>query len=158
LDDAQSPFDQPSSISQSANEIGIRELGRRPCEKTQNRPESQENVEALRAGEARFRAIFENAAVGIARVAPDGRWMEVNQRLCDIVGYDREDLMTKTYADITYPDDLEQDEREMRRMLAGEIDAYVMEKRYYRKNGSVVWVNLTVSLMRNADGAPDYFI
>jgi PAS domain S-box-containing protein len=109
-------------------------------------------------GEARFRAIFENAAVGIARVAPDGRWLEVNQRLCDIVGYSREELMTKPFADITHPDDLEQDFKAMRRMLAGEIDTYLSEKRYYRKGGSVVWINLNVSVMRKADGSPDYFI
>jgi PAS domain S-box-containing protein len=66
--------------------------------------------------------------------------------------------MTKTFADITYPDDLEHDVSEMRRMLAGEIDSYLMEKRYYRKDGSVVWVNLTVSMTRKADGSPDYVI
>ncbi|HEV2664777.1 MAG TPA: PAS domain S-box protein, partial [Blastocatellia bacterium] len=115
-------------------------------------------VEALRDSEERFRAVFENAAVGIARVAPDGCFLEVNQRLCDIVGYAREELMTKAFADITHSDDLEQDLRAMRRMLAGEIDTYLREKRYYRKDGSVVWVNLTVSLMRKADGSPGYFI
>ena len=66
--------------------------------------------------------------------------------------------MTKTFADITHPDDLEQDLGAMRRMLAGEIENYSMEKRYYRKDGSIVWVNLTVSLVRKADGSPDYFI
>jgi PAS domain S-box-containing protein len=80
-----------------------------------------DEIEALRNNEARFRAIFEKAAVGIARVDLDGRWLEVNQRLCDIVGYSREDLMTKTFADITHPDDLEQDVKEARRMLTGEI-------------------------------------
>ncbi|HEY6403301.1 MAG TPA: PAS domain S-box protein [Blastocatellia bacterium] len=108
--------------------------------------------------EARYRAIFENAAVGIARIDLDGRWLEVNQRLCDIVGRSREDLMTKTFADITHPDDLEQDVKLARRMSTGEIDTYVMEKRYYRKDGSVVWVNLTASMTRKADGSPDYFI
>src|SRR5262245_5686198 len=117
-----------------------------------------DEIEALPDGEARFRAIFENAAIGIALVAPDGRWLEVNQRLCDIVGYDREELMTKTFSDITHPDDLEQDLSGVRRMLAGEIETYLSEKRYYHKDGSVVWVNLTVSLMRKADGSPDYFI
>src|SRR5882672_6066345 len=117
-----------------------------------------DNVETPHDSEARFRAIFENAAVGIARVAPDGRWLEVNQRLCDIVGYSREELMTKTFGDITHPGDLEQDLRAMRRMSAGELDTYLREKRYYHKNGSVVWVNLTVSLVRRADGSPDYFV
>src|SRR5215475_4042154 len=133
-------------------------LGRRRYDEMQSLREGLKNVEALRDSEARFRAIFENAAVGIARVAPDGHWLEVNQRLCDIVGYSREELMTKTFAEITHPDDLEQDLIAMRRILAGEIDTYLMEKRYYRKDGSVVWANLTVSMMRKADGSPDYFI
>src|SRR5215831_16886410 len=117
-----------------------------------------DEIEALPDSDARFGAIFENAAVGVACVAPDGRWVEVNQRLCDIVGYTREELLTKTFGDITHPDDLEQDLRAMRRMLAGEIETYLREKRYYHKDGSVVWANLTVSLMRKADGSPDYFI
>jgi PAS domain S-box-containing protein len=134
------------------------ELGRRLCDELQGLRESQKSVEALRDSEAGFRAIFENAAVGIARLAPDGHWLEVNQRLCDIVGYSREELMTKNFADITHPDDLEQDLGAMRRLLAGEIDTYLREKRYCRKDGSVVWANLTVSMMPKADGSPDYFI
>src|SRR5215470_1142990 len=117
-----------------------------------------DEIEALPDSDARFGAIFENAAVGVACVAPDGRWVEVNQRLCDIVGYTREELLTKTFGDITHPDDLEQDSRVMRRMLAGEIETYLREKRYCHKDGSVVWANLTVSLTRKMDGSPDYFI
>jgi PAS domain S-box-containing protein len=114
--------------------------------------------EGLRAGENRLRAIFENAAVGIGRVSPDGRWLEVNQRLCDIVGYTREELMMKTFADITHPEDLEADWRQARQLLAGEIETYSMEKRYLRRDGSTIWVNLTASLVRKADGSPEYFI
>src|SRR5215510_5424413 len=117
-----------------------------------------DEIEALPDSDARLRAIFENAAVGVACVAPDGRWVEVNQRLCEIVGYTREELLTKTFGDITHPDDLEQDLRAMRRMLAGEIDTYLREKRYLRKDGSVAWINLSVSMMRKSDGSPDYFI
>jgi PAS domain S-box-containing protein len=157
-EDTQSPINRPGPLLYSAEETGCRELSRQSYEEIPNLSESQGNIEALRDSEARFRAIFENAAVGIARLAPDGRWLEVNQRLCDIVGYDRKDLMAKTFADITHPDDLEQDVRQMQRVLTGEIDNYVMEKRYYRKDGSVVWVNLTVALRRKADGSPDYFI
>jgi PAS domain S-box-containing protein len=116
------------------------------------------DIESICESEARFRSIFENAAVGIARVATKGRFLEVNQRLCDIVGYAPEELMAKTFAEITHPDDLQQDLRAVRRMLAGEIDTYLREKRYYRKDGSVVWVNLSVSLLREADGSADYFI
>jgi PAS domain S-box-containing protein len=120
--------------------------------------ESHKKIETLRDSGARFRATFENAAVGIARVAPDGCWLEVNQRLCDIVGYTRNELMTKTFGDITHPDDLESDWNQARRLLAGEIENYSMEKRYFRKDGSIVWVNKTVSLARKANGAPDYFV
>src|SRR5262245_15483249 len=142
----------------SADEAASWELGRRLYDEMQSLRESQKSVEAMRDSEARFRAVFENAAVGIARVAPDGHWLEVNQRLCDIVGYSPEDLMTKPFADIVHPDDLEQDLRAMRRMLAGEIDTYLREERFYRKDGSVAWANLGVSMMRRADGSPDYFI
>jgi PAS domain S-box-containing protein len=120
--------------------------------------ESYKKIETLRDSGARCRVTFENAAVGIARVAPDGCWLEVNQRLCDIVGHTREELMTKTLGDITHPDDLEVDWNQARRLLAGEIENYSMEKRYYRKDGSIVWVNLTVSMARKANGSPDYFV
>src|SRR5262249_27934946 len=82
----------------------------------------------------RFRATFDQAAVGIAHVAPDGRWLRVNQKLCDIVGYNHHELMRLTFQDITYPDDLEADLGYVRRLLAGEITTYSMEKRYFRKD------------------------
>ena len=112
----------------------------------------------LRESEERFRATFEQAAVGTARLTPEGRWLEVNQRLCEIVGYTREELLTKTFQDITHPEDLETDLDFVRQMLAGEIQTYALEKRYWRKDGSLVWINLTVSLVREPAGAPHYFI
>jgi PAS domain S-box-containing protein len=108
--------------------------------------------------QAQMESVFENAAVGIARVAPDGRFLEVNRRLCDIVGYTREELMTKTFGDITHPGDLEADWERARLLLAGELENYSMEKRYYRKDGSIVWINLTASVARKAGGSPDYGI
>ena len=117
-----------------------------------------DNIEATQDGDARFKAAFENAGVGMARVTPDGRWLEVNQRLCDMVGYSREELLKRTFADITHPDDLPGDLREARRLWSGERDTYLREKRYYHKNGSIVWVKLTISVVRKADGSPDHFI
>jgi PAS domain S-box-containing protein/putative nucleotidyltransferase with HDIG domain len=114
--------------------------------------------ESLRESEEQFRATFDQAAVGIAHVAPDGHWFQVNQKLCDIVGYSREELFGKTFQDITHPDDLDADLAYVRQVLAGEIKTYSMEKRYFRKDGSIVWINLTVSLVRAADGEPKYFI
>jgi len=120
--------------------------------------ERKQNEAALRESEERFRATFEQAAVGIAHVAPDGRWLRVNQRLCDIVGYSRKELSALTFQDITHPEDLETDLENVQQVLANEISSYDMEKRYIRKDGSPIWINLTVSLVREADGAPKYFI
>ncbi|HEX2098499.1 MAG TPA: PAS domain S-box protein [Rubrobacteraceae bacterium] len=112
----------------------------------------------LRESEERFRATFEQAAVGIAHVDPNGRWLRVNQKLCDMVGYTREELLELTYQDITYPDDLDADIEYVRQLLADEIQTRSMEKRYFRKDGSIVWVNLTVSLVHEPSGEPKYFI
>ena len=112
----------------------------------------------LQAGEARFEATFEQAAVGIALMAPDGRWLRVNRKLCTIVGYTSQELLTKAFHDITHPDDLDADLDQVRRMLMKEIDTFTMEKRYLRKDGITVWINQTVSLVRKPDGKPDYFI
>ena len=114
--------------------------------------------EALRQSEARFRGTFENAAVGIAHVAPDGRWLRVNGKLCEIVGYSREELLARSFADITHPDDLQTDWDNARRALAGEIETYAAEKRYIHKDGSIRWISLNVSLVRDAAGCPEYFI
>ena len=108
--------------------------------------------------ELRFCATFEQAAVGLAHFAPDGCWLRVNQKLCDIVGYSREELLTRTFQDITYPDDLEADLSYMKQVLADEIKTYSREKRCFRKDGTVVWINLTVSLLREEAGEPKYFI
>ena len=113
---------------------------------------------ALHRSEALFRGTFEQAAVGIAHVAPDGRWLRVNQRLCEIVGYTAEELLGKTFQDLTHPADLVGDMNFTRQLLQGEIQFYGMQKRYFHQSGHLVWINLTVSLVRNADGVPDYFV
>ena len=113
---------------------------------------------ALQKSEKRFRSTFEQAAVGIAHVSPEGRFIRVNQRLCDIVGYDSECLIELTFQEITHPDDLTADLEYIRQVLAGEIATYSIEKRYIHCNGSIVWVNLTVSLVKDTLGEPDYFI
>ena len=110
------------------------------------------------AAEARFRVVFENAAVGIARVGLDGRFKEVNQRLCEILGYSREELMTKTFREITHSGDVESDLDALRRILTGQKETYLREKRYLRKDGSIVWANLAVSVVRKPGGGPDYFV
>lgn len=113
---------------------------------------------ALRESEERFRATFEQAAVGIAHLAPDGQWLRVNGKLCDILGFDRDELLSRKFHDITHPDDLAADLGAVERLVAGETTKISMEKLCVRKDGSPVWVDLTVSLVRKADGRPDYFI
>ena len=112
----------------------------------------------LRANEERFRTTFEHAALGIAHVALDGRWLRFNQKFCDIAGYTREELLTKTFREITHPDDLDEDLEYTRQILSGEMSTYNLEKRYIRKDGNHVWVNMTVSLVRDISAEPDYFI
>nr|MDZ8168061.1 PAS domain S-box protein [Nostoc sp. CmiSLP01] len=113
---------------------------------------------ALRESEQRFRSAFHQAAVGIAHVAIDGRWLLVNQRLCDIVGYTLEELELLTFQDITHPDDLDADLKFVQEILADRIQTFSMEKRYFRKDSSIVWVNVTVSLIRESNTEPKYFI
>lgn len=109
-------------------------------------------------GEARFEATFEQAAVGIALVALDGSWLRVNRKLCEIVGYDHGELLARTFQDITHPDDLDRDLDYLSRLVAGDISTYAMEKRYLCKDGRLVWVKITVALVRKRDGSPDYCI
>lgn len=115
-------------------------------------------ADALELSRQQFRATFEQAAVGIAHVAPDGRWLNVNRRLCEIVGYSKQELLQISFQDITHPDDLDSDLDSVRRLLAGEITTYSMEKRYSRSDASLVWVELTVSLVRDDAEVPKYFI
>jgi PAS domain S-box-containing protein len=112
----------------------------------------------LAESEERFRGAFEFAAIGMALVAPDGRWLRVNPSLCRIVGYSPEELLATTFQAITHPEDLDTDVEFVKRMLEGSIPHYQMEKRYFHKDGHVVWILLSVSLVRDADGRPLYFV
>lgn len=120
--------------------------------------ELEESSAELAESEERFRATFEQAAVGVAHVAPDGRWLRVNQRLAELLGYPRDELLRLTFQDVTAPEDLEADVALARRLIAGEIPRYAIEKRYLRKDGTTLWASLTVSLVRGPDGTPRYFI
>jgi len=114
--------------------------------------------QALRESEERFRGTFENAAVGIAHVGIDGSWLRVNRRLCEIVGYSREELLEKTFQDITHPDDLQADLEQFGSLMSGGVGSYSMEKRYFHKNGHILWINLTTALQRDEAGEPLYCI
>ncbi|MGC0879178.1 diguanylate cyclase [Pantoea agglomerans] len=108
--------------------------------------------------ETRFRHAMEYSAIGMALVAPNGSWQQVNRSLCQILGYPAKELKRLTFQQITHPDDLSLDLQQVSRLLAGEIDTYTLEKRYFRKDGEIVWTQLTVSLVRDSSYAPLYFI
>ena len=108
--------------------------------------------------EARFRATFDTAAVGIAHIALDGKWLRVNDRLCSILGYSRKELLTKTFQDITYPKDADLNRVEHQALIRGDLDRYSVEKRYIGKDGNLVWVSKTVALQRGLQGQPQYAI
>jgi PAS domain S-box-containing protein len=113
---------------------------------------------ALRESEEQFRMAMDHSSIGMALVAPDGRWLRVNRALCTIVGYSEAELLALDFQSITHPDDLDLDLDYVGRMLRREIETYQMAKRYVRKDGSLVWILLSVSLACNADGTPRYFI
>jgi PAS domain S-box-containing protein len=110
------------------------------------------------SGDSLFQNAFEHAAIGMALVAPDGKWLRVNRSICEITGYSEGELLERSFQDITHPDDLDLDLANVHKMLANEIDSYQMEKRYYHKSGAIVWVLLSVSLVRDEEGRPRFFI
>ncbi|HSI07842.1 MAG: response regulator [Rariglobus sp.] len=114
--------------------------------------------ESLRESEERFRATFEQAAVGIAHVGVDGRFLRVNDKLCMITGYARDELLVRTFVELTLPEDREEGDLARREMLARTRADYAVEKRYVRKNGDVFWVSVVTALLRDAAGEARYFI
>jgi chemotaxis family two-component system sensor kinase Cph1 len=113
---------------------------------------------ALRDSEERFRAIFEQAAVGIAKTALYGQFMRVNPGFCQIVRYAESELLQKDWQAITHPEDIEADREYVRALLSGNIQTFSMEKRLVCKDEAVRWANVTVSAMRDANGTPQYLI
>ena len=114
--------------------------------------------EALRESEERFRGTFENAAVGIAHVDAEGRFLLVNGKLCDIVGYTREELLVRTFRDVTHPEDLAVSLEQFHALMRGELPSFSLEKRYLRKDGSVVWGDVSLSIQSGGAGKPAYGI
>jgi len=118
----------------------------------------REAQEALRAAEERFRGAFEQAPIGMGLAALDGGWLRVNRKLCEITGYTQVELLALSFQAITHPEDLHAELTALDRMLAGEIETYEMEKRNLDKTGNVVWINLSVSLVRDEAGEPVHFV
>src|SRR6478672_6203254 len=113
---------------------------------------------ALQESEQRFRAVFEQAAIGIVKVWRDGQFLNANQGFCNIVCYSELELKSRNVGDISHPEDVAADVESRDRLLAGEICNYSIEKRFIRKDGSFVWTNMTVSLVRDGFGEPSYVI
>ncbi len=111
----------------------------------------------LRKSEERFRTYFETGLVGMAMTSLEQEWLEMNEQLCELLGYSREELEKKTWADLTHPDDLPEDEKNFEEMIAGSQQSYSTSKRYIRKNGSLMYANLYVKAFRNPSGQIEYF-
>jgi diguanylate cyclase (GGDEF)-like protein/PAS domain S-box-containing protein len=114
--------------------------------------------QALGEEEARFRQTFELSASGMAHVALDGTYLRVNRRLCQIVGYSEDELIRRTAKDVSHPEDRDVMDEPLDRLRRGEVPSVRREKRYVRKDGSVVWVELSVAVVRSAEGEPQYEI
>ncbi|NCD71059.1 sensor histidine kinase [Mucilaginibacter agri] len=115
-------------------------------------------MRALAEREERFHQAFDYAPIGMAIVSIEGHWIKVNNSLCNLLGYEQEEFLKHTFQDFTHPDDLDIDLSHMYRLLANEIDSYNMEKRYFHKDGREIWIYLSVTLVRDKDNAPLYFI
>jgi|GEM_PF-3145737 len=115
-------------------------------------------VRALETAERRFRSTFEQVAVGLAHLTPDGHWMRINQRLCEIVGYSRIELMELTFRDLIPSGERGQDVVAMEKLLSGTVPHDHWEQLCRRQDGADVWIAVTASLVRDAAGRPDYFI
>jgi PAS domain S-box-containing protein len=120
--------------------------------------ERNRTAERLTEAHARFAGAFEAASTGMALVAPDGRLLAVNPALCELLARDADALLASTFQELTHPDDLAADVKQVRRALAGEVDSYQQSKRYLLPGGGIVWGLLTVTIVRDAKGAPQHFV
>lgn len=125
---------------------------------TSSKMEHKNLEQDLKEIEERFRSTFEQAAVGIAHIAPDGTFLKINQRFCEIFKYSYEEMLSRTFQDITHPNDIHKDLTFVNLMLMSKIFNYSLEQRCICGDGSIVWVNLTVSLVHDLSGEPKYFI
>lgn len=114
--------------------------------------------ESLAESEARFRDILEHSPIGMAIISPQGQYVQANRALCRILGYTAAELETMSVPDVTHPDDLRIDRVNISRLRNGEVAFFLIEKRYIRKNGQAIWAQVTVSLLRDPQGAPLYYI
>ena len=133
-------------------------LRRRIEELEQSESEWKKEKEGLKQSEAHFRSYFDLPLHGIAITSPEKGWIQVNDRICSILGYSRDEIVRRTWPEMTHPDDLAADLEQFNRVLSGQIDHYNMNKRFIRKDGKVVWTNLSVGCIRKSDGSVDHII
>jgi diguanylate cyclase (GGDEF)-like protein/PAS domain S-box-containing protein len=124
----------------------------------ENLTDRKQADKALKESENRLRSAFDASVIGIALVALDGRWLKVNQSLCATVGYSEEELLEKTIQDITHQDDVDNDCEYARRLIEDQIPCYQIEKRFYHKDGYIIWAMVSSSLVRDARGYPLYAV
>lgn len=115
-------------------------------------------IDTLAEREQQFHHAFEYAPIGMALLSPTGAWIKVNKMLTGMLGYDKEQFLRKTFQDITHPDDLDLDLHQMYALLEDKIPSYTMEKRYYHADGRIIWVLLSVTLVKNQQDEPLYFV
>ncbi|MCG8394841.1 MAG: PAS domain S-box protein [Pseudomonadales bacterium] len=152
------PRQEPFSIEEiTLLELMAQSLGRQ-LEKSLSDREREDSYSELQDNMALFEGAFRHAPIGMAIVAPNGRWLRVNDAVSQIVGYSADELLAMDFQSITHPDDLEKDLAFVESLLRGEADTYRMRKRYTHKDGQEVWVLLAVSLVRHDGGAPRYFL
>tara|TARA_R110002094_G_scaffold119884_1_gene114876 strand:+ start:1212 stop:2561 length:1350 start_codon:yes stop_codon:yes gene_type:complete len=120
--------------------------------------ERQRAIRQLRENTELFESAFEYAAIGMALVSLEGRWLRVNNAAIELLGYSETELLTNYFQALTHPDDLDKDLELLREMLSGERDTYRMEKRYFHKNRQEIWALLSVSMVRDENGKPEYFV
>ncbi len=141
-------------VDEERVQVVLRLCANRACAELERR----RATESVRESEERFHATFSQAAVGIAHIASDGRFLRINQKFCDILGYTQEDMLGYSFQDVAHPEDLERSLALARRMFADELDTHSLEIRFLHKDGRTVWVNVTVSPARDAQGQPKYLI
>jgi diguanylate cyclase (GGDEF)-like protein/PAS domain S-box-containing protein len=143
VDEAYRQFDEDRIMLERSLDLSSQEL-------------LQANADLQAAGEARFHATFNQAAVGLAHVSPQGQFILVNRRLCEMLGYSEAELKRKTVKEVSFPEDRDVTDDLVRRLHSGEIDKFSVEKRYVHSSGAALWVNLTVAHIRSPDGRLDY--
>ncbi|MDQ5987408.1 MAG: Sensor histidine kinase RcsC [Syntrophus sp. SKADARSKE-3] len=148
--------DQSKTKQVLIQELAI--LRQRVEELEQSESEWKKEKEELKKSESLFRSYFDLPLYGIAITSPEKGWIQVNDRICSIMGYSRDEIVCKTWSEMTHPDDLDADDEQFSLVLSGKIDQYNMDKRFIRKDGGVIWTNISVGCVRKSDGSVDHMV